>query len=102
MRYLCIQYVKKPSGQMDESISLTNRIKTRDIQMNAVIIDFADRKILKASLGGVSIPKEFDRIVAFYHQHYQHVIDRLLKENGLTKVENNPVTPSADTATAAG
>lgn len=95
MRYFTVSYHRKANGQMDESIGLSRSLKTRDIQECAVIVDFRDKKVVKASLEGTSVPKDFDRIVSFYHQHYQHVIDRLLRENGL---EAQPVAPiTADT-----
>jgi len=87
MRYLTIQYVRKPSGQTDESIAVCNRLRDYDIQTSAVIVDFRDRRVIKASLEGTTIPKDFDRIVGFYHQHYKATIDRLLMENGLEKVQ---------------
>lgn len=107
MRYLTVQYVRKPDGQTDEGIAVCNRLRDREIQMSAVIIDFQDRKIIKASLQGTTIPKDFDRIVSFYHKHYKHVIDRLLKENGLEYVgeeKQNDATadPAASTDTQPG
>lgn len=96
MRYLTIQYARKPNGQMDESIAVCNRLRDRDIQMSAVIVDFRDRKIIKASLQGTTIPKDFDRIVGFYHQHYRATIDRLLQENGLERQELTPDQSGTD------
>ena len=101
MRYLTIQYVRKPNGQMDESIAVCKRLRDRDIQMNSVVVDFRDRRVIKASMGGTSIPKDFDRIVGFYHQHYKATIDRLLMENGLQKVELETKNET-DTAAPAG
>jgi hypothetical protein len=81
---------------MDESIAVCNRLRDRDIQMSAVIVDFRDRKIIKASLQGTTIPKDFDRIVGFYHQHYRATIDRLLQENGLERQELTPDQSGTD------
>ena len=100
MRYLTIRYARKPNGQTDESIAVCNRLRDHDIQTSAVIVDFRDRKVIKASLQGTTIPKDFDRVVGFYHQHYKATIDRLLIENGLEKVELEPKNATDTTAPA--
>jgi hypothetical protein len=33
-------------------------------------------------MDGVVVPKDWDRIVAYYYQHYAATIERLFKENG--------------------
>lgn len=98
MRYFTVSYQRKSNGQMDESIGLSRSLRNRDLQECAVIVDFRTRKVVKASLDGNTIPKNFDRIVEFYHKHYQHVIDRLLKENGLERREPNANTANTNTA----
>jgi hypothetical protein len=79
MRYLIINYYRKPSGQMDEVVSIAKRIKNRDIQSAAVILDFETRTVVKCSMDGVVVPKDWQRIRDFYHQHYSQVIDDLEK-----------------------
>ena len=79
MRYLIINYYRKPNGQMDEVVSISRRIKNRDIQSAAVILDFKTRTVVKCSMDGVVVPKDWDRIRGFYHQHYGQVIDDLEK-----------------------
>ena len=39
-------------------------------------------------MGGVAVPRDWDRIVSYYHQHYASTIERLLKENGYEIVAN--------------
>ena len=82
MRYLLIKYYRKPSGQIDESMSLSRTLKNKDLQINNVILDFRDLKVVKCSMDGTVVPKDWDRILAYYYQHYKATIDRLLKENG--------------------
>jgi len=38
--------------------------------------------VVKAQLGGDSVPKDFNRIVEYYMQHYENIIKRLFEENG--------------------
>jgi hypothetical protein len=82
MRYLIINYYRKPNGKLDEATTVSKKVKMRDWQSAAVILDFKECKVLKATLDGQSVPKDFDRIVAFYHQHYPNIIERLFNENG--------------------
>lgn len=97
MRYLILTYLRKANGQMDEVLSLSKTLKTRDLQTGSVILDFRDRRVIKASMNGTSVPKDWDRIVGFYHQHYAHVIDRLFRENGFEVIpEQSPVTETSD------
>jgi hypothetical protein len=82
MRYLILTYYKKPDGRIDETMEVTKRLKTRDLQTGNVILDFKELKVLKCSMGGEQVPKDWNRIVGYYHQHYASTIERLFKENG--------------------
>ena len=64
MRYLTIQYVRKPNGQMDESIAVCKRLRDCDIQMNSVVVDFRDRRVIKASMGNASEVKPLMWVVS--------------------------------------
>jgi len=77
MRYLIIHYYRKPSMLMDEVVTMAQRIKTRDIQSAAVILDFQTRSVVKCSMDGVVVPKDWHRIRDFYHQYYGQIIDDL-------------------------
>ena len=63
-------------------MALAKNLKTRDHQTANVILDFKTLSVLKCSMGGVQVPKDFDRIVQYYMQHYESTINRLFKENG--------------------
>ena len=82
MRYLLLTYYRRPSGQVDESMSLSRNIKSRDLQTANVILDFRDQIVIKCNLDGVVIAKDWDHVVAYYYQHYSATIERLFKENG--------------------
>lgn len=81
MRYLIIHYYKRPSGQLDEVVSVVQRIRPRDLQSAAVVLDFQTRSVTKCSMDGVVVPKDWQRIRDFYHQHYSGVIDDLEKSH---------------------
>ena len=90
MRYLLITYYKKPNGQIDESAAVSRNLKKRDIQTCNVILDFQTLSVLKCSMAGTNVPRDFDRIAAYYHQHYAATIERLFKENGYEVEINQP------------
>jgi len=82
MRYLLLTYYKKASGQIDEVMAVSKNIKRRDLQMANVILDFKEQKVVFARMGDQQVPKDWDRIVSYYYQHYAHTIERLFEENG--------------------
>lgn len=90
MRYFVITYVRKPSGQLDEQSQVTRSLKNRDLQMASVILDFKKLAVVKASFNGVSVPRDFNRIVEYYYQHYKSTLDRLFAENGYEVVTEPP------------
>lgn len=77
MRYFIVNYYRKPSGQMDEVVSVARRTRMRDIQSAAVILDFQTQTVVKCSMDGTVVPKDWQRIRDFYHQHYAQIIQDL-------------------------
>jgi hypothetical protein len=96
MRYLIITYVKRPNGQMDENAQVATRVKTADLQLASVILDFKTLSVVKCSLNGTTVPRDWDRIVTYYYQHYKAVIERLFKENGY-EIQNKEPQSETDT-----
>lgn len=92
MRYLLLTYYQKPTGQIDEVMAVAKNLKLRDHQTCNVILDFRTLSVLKCSMGNVQVPKDFDRIAGYYHQHYASTIERLFKENGYEVELNKPET----------
>ena len=94
MRYLLLTYYTKPDGKIDEVMAVSKNLKTRDHQTANVILDFRTLSVLKCSMGGTQVPRDFDRIVEYYMQHYEATITRLFNENGYdVKVEKPQVQP---------
>ena len=75
---------------MDEVVSVSNNLKTRDRQTAAVVLDFKTQTVLQCSMNGTTVPKDWDRIVSFYYQHYTATFDRLAKENGIEFKQAEP------------
>ena len=95
MRYLILTYYQKATGQIDEVMAVAKSLKTRDHQTANVILDFKTLSVLKCSMGGTQVPRDFDRIVEYYMKHYESTITRLFNENGYdVKVEKPQVQPA--------
>lgn len=90
MRYLILTYYKKASGQIDEVMAVSKNLKNRDLQTANVILDFKTLAVVKCSMGGVNVPRDFNRIVEYYMQHYESTITRLFNENGYEVELNKP------------
>ena len=82
MRYLLLTYYLRPSGQVDEAMTLSRNIKQRDLQTANVILDFRDLAVIKCNMDGVTVPKDWDHVMSYYYQHYSATIERLFVENG--------------------
>ena len=98
MRYLILTYLTKPSGQIDEVMTVARSLKARDHQTANVILDFKTLTVLKCSMSGVTVPRDFDRIVEYYHQHYESTISRLFRENGYEIVKPDQITDAKQPA----
>lgn len=73
---------------MDEVVSVAARLKRRDLASANVILDFETQSVLKCTMSGTNVPKDWEKIVAFYYEHYSATFERLFKENGI-KLEAN-------------
>jgi hypothetical protein len=84
MRYLLLTYYTKPTGKIDEVMTVTKRLKTRDWQTSNVVLDFKEQKVLACSVAGLAGNRDWDTVVSYYYQHYAATIERLFVENGHT------------------
>jgi len=96
MRYLLLTYYTKADGKIDESMAVSKNIKQCDIQTCNIILDFKKLEVVKASMGGSAVPRDFNRIVEYYHQHYASTIERLFAENGYEIVKKEPEPTATD------
>ena len=84
MRYLLIQFVRKPGGQIDEQVTVSKKIKPSDLQTMNVIMDYAAKKIEKCVIEGKSLDQDWDKMNDYYRQIYPTLIEQLEKEAGIT------------------
>lgn len=88
MRYLLLTYYKRPSGQIDETTAVSRNLRPRDYQTCSVILDFKTLSVLKCSVEGAVVARDWDRIVSYYNQYYSSIIERLFEENGYEIVKS--------------
>ena len=87
MRYLLIQFVRKPNGQIDEAVTVAKKVKQSDVQTMNVILDYATKKVEKCIIEGKQIDTDWDRMNAYYKKISPTLIDQLEKEAGITAKE---------------
>lgn len=87
MRYLLVSYFKTPKGQMDEQVCVARNIRTADIQTCAVILDFRKGQVVKATLNGTNVPRDWIKIRDFYQKHYAKLVEDLEAIHGRYEVE---------------
>jgi len=80
MRYLLIQYVRKPGGQIDEQVTVSKRVKTSDLQTMNVIMDYAKQKVDKCVIEGKVLVRDWDNMNEYYRKIYPNLIEQLEKE----------------------
>ncbi len=80
MRYLLITYLKKADGAIDEQIQVSKTVKDRDTQTCNIILDFKEKKIVKAVVDGQVIQSDWVTIEAYYQQVYPDLIEDLQKD----------------------
>jgi hypothetical protein len=93
MRYLLLTYYRKPTGKIDEAMTLSRKLKLQDRQTANVILDFETLTVVKCTMDGITVPRDWDRIVAYYYKHYSATIERLFTENGHPVAAKQVTTP---------
>lgn len=83
MRYLLITYLKKADGKIDEQVTVSKNVKTRDIQTCNVIMDFKNRKVDKARIDGLPMGDlDWGKFYTYFANLYPNIIERLEAEAG--------------------
>ena len=85
MRYLIISFLRRRGGQIDEMVSTARRVRTSDMENANVILDFADRKIVKCLIEGKPHDGDFDKMREYYNRVYPNLIEQLEREAAITK-----------------
>ena len=85
MRYLIITFLRRRGGQIDEMVATGKRVRTSDLENANVILDFADKKIIKCLIEGKPHDADFDKMRDYYNRVYPNLIEQLEREAPITK-----------------
>ena len=66
-------------------VAVSKRVRTSDMNSCNVILDFADRKVVKSVIEGKQHDGDFDRMRDYYVRVYPTLIEQLEKEAKITK-----------------
>ena len=81
--------MRRPGGQIDESVAVSKNIKKADLQTCNVIIDYAKKKVDKCVIEGKVVDTDFDRMNEYYKKVYTNLIEQLEKEAAITANSQN-------------
>jgi len=84
MRYLMISFFRKVGGQIDEAVSVSKRVRTSDTMNANIIMDFAEKKVLKCVIEGKVHDTTFEKMREYYNKIYPQLIQQLEKEAPIT------------------
>ena len=84
MRYLMINFFRKVGGQIDEAVSVSKRVRTSDTMNANIIVDFAEKKVLKCVIEGKVHDTTFEKMRDYYNKIYPQLIQQLEKEAPIT------------------
>jgi hypothetical protein len=76
-----IIFVRKPNGQIDEQVSIAKRVRTSDLQMCNVIMDYGKKKVDKCVVEGKVVDTDWNKLNDYYKRIYPTLIDQLEKSN---------------------
>jgi hypothetical protein len=77
MRYLLITYLRKSSGQIDEQVGFSTRLRDKDLSSCNVIVDYKDKKVIKCVIEGKKVETDFGLMDDYYRKIYPELIDQL-------------------------
>ena len=77
--------MRKRAGQIDEMVSVTKRVRTSDMNNANVILDFADKKVVKCIIENKEHDTTFDKMRDYYARVYPNLVEQLEREAGIEK-----------------
>ena len=80
MRYLLVSFYRKPGGQIDEQVKFVKRLKTSDVSMSNIILDYGSKKVDKCVVEGKKLNKSFEELSEYYRKIYPNMVFQLEKE----------------------
>jgi superoxide dismutase len=87
MRYLLLTFLRKSNGQIDEMVHVSKKLKNSDLSTCNVILDYAEKSIIKCVIEGKKLDTDWDRMHNYYVKVYPNLIQQLEKEAKITSKE---------------
>jgi len=87
MRYLFVSFLRKTGGQIDEMVKVNKKVRPADLNSCNVILDFANREVVKCVIEGKTLDTSFDKMEEYYKRVYPALISQLNKEAPITANE---------------
>lgn len=81
MRYVIITFFRKPGGAIDEQIGFSKKLRQNDLQTCNIILDYAERKVVKCTVDGKVHPTTFEQMHNYYKEVYPQLIAEVEKIN---------------------
>ena len=77
MRYLLLVFTRKKSGQIDEVVNVRKQVQVSDMNQSNVILDFAEKKVVKCIIEGKPHDTTFEIMRDYYSKIYPNLIEQL-------------------------
>jgi hypothetical protein len=77
--YLLITYKRQQGGQINEEVQVARRIRDNDIRTVNVIMDYAEKKVIRCFIDGKVVDSSFDLLHEYYKKFYPAYIEQLEK-----------------------
>jgi hypothetical protein len=87
MRYLFVSFLRKTGGQIDEMVKVNKKVRPADLNSCNIILDFANREVVKCVIEGKILDTSFDKMEEYYKRVYPALISQLKKEAPITANE---------------
>ena len=84
MRYLLLSFLRKTNGQIDEMVAVSKKVDPSDMNTYNVIVDFADKKVIKSVIEGKEHPTTFELMRDYYSKVYPTLVEQLEREAPIT------------------
>ena len=81
MRYLLLTYFYQANGKIDEGMTVSNSVRTKDWQTASVILDFKEKKVEKSVIQGMQMEKDWSKMMEYYSRAYPDYVAELEKLN---------------------
>ena len=72
-------------------VSVGKRVRDSDMNNSNVILDFAERKIVKCIIEGKEHDSTFDQLRDYYNKIYPNLVDQLEREAMITANQEQPM-----------